>query len=100
MPYDAGNCGQRPNEFVQVGACQNGAIHPAGTNLFPDKVPRDLNRCPMRVVTNAKPPYILFPFNVTMGNLRDDIPNAHITDGFEVKLLNTIAEYMNMRTEF
>lgn len=101
MPYDAGNCGNQPDKFVEVGACQHSTVWPLQANLFPNKIPRDLNRCPLRIVATNNPPKVVVPpgtnASVTMAM---NIPVVNLTDGIEVKLIQTIADNMNLDAVF
>lgn len=124
MPYDKGNCGTQPEHFVEVGKCEQSELIPKNANIFPNKVfdlkwnvvrfdqlylwilyinfqvPLNLNRCPIRIATFAGLPFIGPPKNVNMKSTADDVPNANLTDGFEVILIKTIADKLNLKTKF
>lgn len=61
------------------------------------QVPRDLNQCPIRIVCYGLSPYVLPPKGVKVNSLEMDLHDANITDGFEVKLAQSIADKMNLK---
>lgn len=100
MPFDAGNCGKNPHRFIEIGGCRQGIVHPEGANLFPNKIPRNLNRCPLHIIAIAKAPYTIFPPGMSLSNLTSNMLDVRLTEGFEVKLMQTISDDMNLEAVF
>lgn len=55
----------------------------------------------MRFVTNGiLPPYTLPATGMNGTSVPDDIFNANLTDGFTIKLAQTIADHMNAEANY
>lgn len=61
FPYAQGHCGDQFNDPSVVGTCFNGSIKVSGETLFPEKIPNDLNGCPIRTYAYVLQPYIILP---------------------------------------
>lgn len=60
FPFHDGHCGRRERvDFVTLGVCKDSVLEPAGFHCFPLKVPKDLNRCPVKVGTADSPPFVV-----------------------------------------
>lgn len=118
MPYEKGNCGTNPGHFIELARCENSQVFPKDADLFPPKVfiylasvitistslayllqvPRILNGCSIRVAMFAGPPAVGPPHNAEL--TEDDISNARLTEGFEVRIMQTLADKMNFNTSY
>lgn len=96
LPFYNGSCGNCNDSFL-VDVCQNGVLKNPNVNLFRNKIPRNLNRCPVRVRAIVWPPYILAPRNFNSSKTRTGI---NFTRGIEINLLNTIAKAVNFKTVY
>lgn len=91
FPYSAGNCG---NDFYKIKVMDNCTFgyFENKVNLFPTKIPKKLNDCPVRVRVVQWPPYIMPPKQHIAGTELYDFD-----DGLEINLINTIAERANFK---
>lgn len=91
FPYSAGNCG---NDFYKIKILDNCTFGDFEENadLFPNKIPKKLNDCPVRVRVVQWPPYVMPPKNHISGTEIYDF-----NDGLEIKLINTVAERANFK---
>lgn len=89
FPYSNGNCGTNFTNSVIINECKNG-IFARNTKIFVDKIPKNLNKCPIRVRTVIWPPYVVPP-ETRIRNKN----NVNFTDGLEIVLLNNIANIAN-----
>lgn len=86
FPYSSGNCGNDFYKIINLDNCTFG-YYEKNVNLFPSKIPKKLNGCPVRVRVVQWPPYVMPP--------KDHIVGTEIYDfdeGLEVNLINTISE--------
>lgn len=91
FPYSAGNCGNDFYKIKSLDKCKFGYFE-RNVNLFPNKIPKKLNDCPVRVRVVQWPPYVMPPKEHITGT---DI--YEFDDGLEIKLMNTIAERANFK---
>lgn len=89
FPFSGKNCA---NSFVRetniVNECHNGIfLDPAA--LFPNKVPRNMHNCTVKVRAVIWPPFIIQPKLVTDRN------DVNFTKGIEILILKTIANVAN-----
>lgn len=94
FPYQppSGLCGELRN-VVHINSWilnKEGGHFLQNSNLFPEKVPHNLKGCPLRASTFEFYPFIICDKH--SGNRT----NASIIDGFEIRLIQSIAEHMNM----
>lgn len=95
FPYAKGNCEGDHNEFIQLGICEDSKIIPDGVNIFPEKIPVNMNGCPVKIATLIYPPYILPALNgKNLGN------NVNLTTGIEIKIVQSIAQQANFSPKF
>jgi hypothetical protein len=89
FPYESpsGKCGQI-RAVVHMDQCvmHKGGVLARNVSLFPMKIPRDLGRCPLTVSTFPFPPF----------TIRGHTEDVTYTGGFEIRLLEFVAEAMNM----
>ncbi|GLV24247.1 Ionotropic receptor 7c, partial [Carabus blaptoides fortunei] len=83
FPYSNNSCQEYKNYDV-LSDCAN----LKNTNIFPQKVPLDLNGCEVKVMPYVIPPY------VTDYNLTEDHPGRA---GIEVTIMRNVAKRMNFR---
>lgn len=91
FPYSAGNCGSNFYKIKNLDNCTFGYFD-QNVNLFPNKIPKKLNDCPVRVRVIQWPPYVMPP--------KEHIAGTEIyefDDGLEINLINTIAEQANFK---
>lgn len=93
FPYANGNCGTY-NQSTHIDVCEDG-IFQKGNNLFPEKIPLDLNNCPVKVRTIIWPPYVIAPKKYNRSQI-----GINFTQGLEIQLLNTIAEAANFKVVY
>lgn len=94
FPYADGNCG---NDFYKIKAMDNCSFgyYEKKVNLFPKKIPERLNDCPVRVRVAQWPPYVMPPkVHISGTDLYE------FDEGFEINLINTIAERANFKIIF
>lgn len=95
FPFSEGRCGDMFNKFQIIDSCSFGIIEKR-INWFPQKVPHNLNGCPIKVRTVVWPPYVLSPEKKVEGT-----ENQYIfTHGVEIMLMNTIAESANLSVNY
>lgn len=87
FPY--GGCGIYVDVRL-IDHCINGKFK--NRHWFMDKIPRKLNGCPFYVGTTIIAPFVMPP---KRGRSNQNGEYTFV-DGFEIKLLNTIADYINM----
>lgn len=73
--------------------CKNGVISHGKVNLFPTKIPNDLNQCPIKVGARPAPPFVI-PKNRSKYSAIDDFD---LSLGMEMKLLDTVAWRANFK---
>ncbi|KAF5299271.1 hypothetical protein FQA39_LY02444 [Lamprigera yunnana] len=90
FPFEDGKCGDNFTKVHMIDSCTYGFIE-KGNDWFSNKIPRNLNGCPIRVRVIVWPPFILPPVR--------KIPNSTdqyiFDDGIEICILNTMAEMAN-----
>ncbi|CAO1421445.1 unnamed protein product [Diamesa hyperborea] len=95
FPYAKGNCDGTHNEFVQLGVCENSTIIPDGVNIFPAKVPVNMNGCPVKIATLIYPPFIFPPSKgQKVGN------DVNLTKGIDIQIIKNIAKQANFSPKF
>lgn len=94
FPYAGGNCGDHFNESVLINQCRMGEMLNT-TLLFPEKIPDNLHGCPVTVRTVVWPPFVILPPHLNLA-----AENVNFTEGTEIKLMNTIAEYANFTVRY
>lgn len=75
-------------KFYKIDRCVSGDFK--NKDWFPDKVPTDLNGCQINVRTRIIEPFVIRIRNGTQ----------YYFDGFEIKLLNAIAEHSNFTVNY
>lgn len=90
--YPYGKCGVSI-DTRKIDRCINGYIEKR--DWFPDKVPTNLNGCEIGVVTHIIEPFVVVKEENMINNSR-----FNLLEGFEIKLLNTIAQYNNFTVKF
>ena len=95
FPYEKGNCDGTHNEFLQLGVCENSKIVPDEVNVFPTKLPKNMNGCPVKIATIIYPPYILPP---SKGQNKGN--NVNLTNGIEIQIIKSIAKQANFSPKF
>lgn len=90
FPFAGSHCGDGFEEVKIIDKCYFGKFD-NGTDWFPDKIPHDLNGCPVRVVTVVWPPYVLAPEKKISGTKNE----YDFRDGLEIRLMNTMAKAAN-----
>ena len=68
------------------------------THLFPQKISKNLHRCPLRIATVETIYTVTDPYTVFLSS--SNITKLMYKDGWEVKLLNIIAKTMNMTLHY
>lgn len=94
FPYQSpsGLCGELRN-VIHINSWilnKEGGHFLQNSNLFPEKVPHNLKGCPIRASTFEFYPFVICDKH---GDIRT---NASIIDGLEIRLIQSIAERMNM----
>lgn len=94
-PYAHGNCADKFNETQVINRCKNGELENAEVNLFPEKIPTNLNGCYVKVRVVELSPYIMLPkgLDKTKGNL-------NITEGVEIELLTVVSKMANIKLNY
>ncbi|XP_071055488.1 glutamate receptor ionotropic, delta-2-like [Onthophagus taurus] len=82
-PYSAGKCGD-DYKVKYLGECKDGEM--SNENLFKEKIPKNLMGCTLKVRTSIIEPFIV----------QKDSRSLDLTEGLEIKLMNTIAELRNL----
>ncbi|PSN42422.1 Ionotropic receptor 601 [Blattella germanica] len=96
FPYRDGSCG-KINNVMKVDQCFLGKhTFLKNDNLFPNKVPTNLNKCPVVISTVGLEPYLILSRNYTE-NLNRDLFRV---DGLGTELLKLSAEKMNFTALF
>lgn len=91
FPFKNGNCGTNLTSIATLDTCNFGVFE-NGTNWFPDKIPKKFSGCPIRVGYKNAP-----PFTVHLKNFTKSTTNKYgDTNGIEVNIANTIAEFYNL----
>lgn len=94
FPYEDKQCGVNIASKL-VSTCIDG-VYSNGVNLFPQKVPKNLNGCPVIIRTLIWPPFVLPPED---GHVVDG-KILNITEGIEVRLLQAIGKIANYTPYF
>lgn len=92
FPYANGSCGTELTDFTYLDTCNNGKFV-RKINLYPRKVPDDMNGCPIQVITVVWPPFIINPGNYYIED-DSDIP---LTNGYEILLMRVLEEIYNCK---
>jgi hypothetical protein len=95
FPYQppSGLCGELM-DIVHINSWifdEEGGRFLQNSSLYPQKVPHDLNGCPIRASTFEFYPFVICNKRLGIGT------NTSITDGLEIRLMRCIAEGMNMK---
>lgn len=88
QPFGRGGCGTN-NRTVVLDTCANGTME-RSRHLFPEKIPRNLNKCPVRVRTIVWPPYVVQPKDFNRSTI-----GINFTQGLEIQMMNTVAKALN-----
>lgn len=67
------------------------------------QIPKNLNGCPIKIMTQNVPPYVFASHltnKTTKYNINGDFRDADQLEGFEIKLIRTIADKINLRPIF
>jgi hypothetical protein len=97
FPYlPAGQCGEQELKPILSDEClkESNAVSFRNMTLFPQKVPFDLNGCPIIVSTFPWPPFIINP----QPNNKSE--ETFYTEGLEIKLMSVIAQSLNSTIEY
>lgn len=94
-PYDANNCGREERNFVYIGECMFGEILPKSAIIFPDKIPLNMNGCPVKIKMVAWPPYTIQPISIS--NAHEGLSSL---EGVEIDLIRTIGIHANFTAQF
>lgn len=79
--------------------CTNGTIFPIESILFPEKIPNNLNNCPIPISTTLYPPFIQKPLDIDLIKFKDgDV--AKLTAGIEIEIFITIGALLNIKPSF
>ncbi|KAB0800294.1 hypothetical protein PPYR_06034 [Photinus pyralis] len=92
FPFDDGNCGQNFSKLRIVDRCRFGKMT-NGNGWFSNKIPHNLNGCPIYIRTVVWPPYVLPPDPNVVDEYR-------FSDGLEILLVNTMAEVAHFRVVY
>lgn len=91
-PFADGNCGNNFDKAVLLDKCSFGEFE-KGVDLFPEKVPKKLKNCAVRVRVVVWPPFVMPPVAHVAGTELYEFDG-----GLEIELMNTVAEKANFRT--
>ncbi|KAF2884625.1 hypothetical protein ILUMI_21546 [Ignelater luminosus] len=90
FPYAQHRCGNKFHELELIDKCRYGEFD-TGVHWFPNKIPQDLNGCPVRVRTIIWPPFVLPPES----KILETEDQYVFKNGLEILLMNTMAEMAN-----
>lgn len=88
-PYFRGNCGNSFSRAFIINKCNKGYLE-TGNLLFPEKIPRDMNNCPVYARAVIWPPYVILSENKLI-----DGKYVNLKKGIEILILNTVAKVAN-----
>lgn len=94
FPYEGELCGT-DFQVKLIDQCRHGNFM-NNIDLYPNKVPRDLHGCPVRIRVLIWPPFVLPPPD---GIIEDD-KVLNINEGIEVRLMLAIAKVANFTIQF
>ncbi|KAF5289202.1 hypothetical protein FQR65_LT00088 [Abscondita terminalis] len=90
FPFKNGNCGNNFEKVNIIDQCRFGKIF-KNVNWFQNKIPRNLNGCPIKVRTVVWPPFVLPPTKKIINGTNQ----YEFKDGVEIRILNTMAQTAN-----
>jgi hypothetical protein len=97
FPYKGGHCAE-PAEVVLIAQCLSGSIGQLTTNepLFPNKIPNNLQGCPIKAAVIDIPPYVILTekYKQTGGN------TVYKFRGLEIEYLLLVNDAMNSTLDF
>lgn len=94
-PYANGSCADNFHNIQLVNQCQDGTLVNSTINLFPNKIPNNLNGCSVRARPMGIQPYVILPENID--RTKTDL---NINEGLEIMVLNTIANAANFKVNY
>ncbi|XP_072945052.1 uncharacterized protein [Epargyreus clarus] len=77
-------------KLIHINNCRNGSLNKGNTNVFPNKKPKDMMRCPLKVGMGSLYPYVK--------SYNQNLPNLHPlkgVDGSDVEIMKIVADYVN-----
>lgn len=92
FPYANGSCGDTLSDFSYLDTCNNGKFH-RKINLYPSKVPDNINGCQFQVITVVWPPFIIHPKDFEI----DDNTEVPLTNGYEILLMKVLEQRYNCK---
>lgn len=95
LPYENNDCGTNFNNIQEIDSCDFGKFK-KNTVLFPEKIPRNMHGCPLRVITVIWPPYVLS----SNDKIVNDESEIDLRNGYEVLLIKVLAHKMNLTVKF
>lgn len=97
FPYRQGSCAE-PAQVVLVDRClaENNWQLTTNLSLFPNKIPKNLLGCHLRVSTSHLDPYVILKRNYTEA----DGKRTYKYEGFEIEYVYLLGEAINMTVEF
>ncbi|XP_021941935.1 uncharacterized protein LOC110840925 [Zootermopsis nevadensis] len=97
FPYHMGSCGEVGDAVLQVEwVCEHNGRFSGDVNLYPERVPKDLMGCPIRVASVGIEPYLILTDNYT----RNDGSVEYKLTGLSVEILRVVCKKMNLTTIF
>lgn len=91
-PYHGGNCGRGKVSFTITGQCIE-QVEPDGLDIFPEKIPQDLNRCLVKVGAMESPPFVI-KSETTYPSL-----SLSLDSGIEMALIESLSKAANFEVE-
>lgn len=101
FPYHSGGCGREASSnssYARIGNCIRNELIPDDLDVFPEKVPDDLNRCLVKVGTVKSPPFVIEP-NSSLSTYSPDSTSRILNMGIEMGIINTISEVANFELQ-
>jgi len=94
FPYESGNCGQVRN-VILLDKWSLGENKNSNLELFPEKVPRNLHQCPIKIYANEFEPHIMLVCN------KEGHGNGTCTlRGIETEYIYFVGKAMNLNLSF
>ena len=92
-PFHGGECGRQEATYSIIGTCTESIMQLEVRDPFPQKVPRDMNKCLVKVGTIPSPPFVI---GEGLSKIKSSSPSALAQyAGIEIALISTIADAVN-----
>lgn len=92
FPYANGSCGDDFHRYTQINTCKHGKFI-YEKDMFPEKSPRNMNNCIIKVVAIIWPPFVIAPPDYEIKD-NVDIP---LQNGYEILMLQVLEKYYNIK---